>query len=196
MTARRSLAGLLAVCLLLAGCRKETPEPEPTQEPPAAAAPAADEPPAGEDHPIALDRLTVEIVVAWEDTDRMLENLDNLSRLLEAALASFDCTVEEPVTITLGTAGGITAQALGDGGVDAAFLPLEDLAEMEDGKAVQVLESAEQGFALAITGLRADQRFCGILAQALTETEEGREFVETCYPGAAFTSTYENGAGS
>ena len=182
---------LLALCLLLAGCQEKSPE-----EPPPSPAPAMDpdEPPAEGPQPISLDRLTVEVVVDWEDADRILSNLENLSRLLEEALASLDCTVEEPVTVTIGTAGGITAQALGDGGVDAAFLPSEDLAAMAEGKALQVLESLDRTFAAAVTGLRADQRFCAALSEALTATEAGQDFLETCYPGTVFTIVYEKGA--
>ena len=189
---RRALAWLLALCLLLAGCQRDTPDDD---EPPPSPAPAAepDELPTEGPRPISLDRLAVEVVVDWEDADRILSSLEDLSRLLEEALAALDCTVEEPVTVTIGTAGGITAQALG-GGVDAAFLPLEDLAELEG--AVQLLESGDRTLALAVAGSRADQRFCSLLPQALTETEAGQEFLETCYPGAGFTITYENGAGS
>lgn len=188
MMAKKILAVLLAACLFLSGCRNEAPVPEPPPDPPAAADPAPDVPPPEEHQSIILERLTVEVVVDWEDTDRMLGSLDQLARLLEAALASFDCTIEEPVTITLGTAGGITAQALSDGGVDAAFLPAKDLSKLEDGKAVTVLESSDQTLAAAVTEKSADQqRFCAALAQALTETEEGREFAALCYPGTVFS---------
>ena len=186
--AGKVLAVLLAACLLLSGCRKEAPALEPPPDPPVAADPVPDAPLPEEPQPIVLDRLTVEVVVDWEDADRMLGSLETLARLLESALAAFGCTVEEPVTITLGTAGGITAQALSDGGVDAAFLPVTDLSELEDGKAVRVLESSDQALAAAVTGMREDrQRFCAALAQALTETEDGREFTALCYPGTVFS---------
>ena len=186
----RGLAWLLAaLCLLLTGCQKDRPAPDEAPSSPALAPTPVmepDEPPEEGPQVVSLDRLSVEVVVDWEDADRILSSLEELSRLLGDALGERDCFVDE-AAVTIGTAGGITAQALGDGGVDAAFLPLEDLAEMEDGKAVQVLESAERGLALAVTGLRADQRFCGILPEALTATEAGVAFLEICYPGTTFT---------
>ena len=178
---------LAALCLLLAGCQKVRPAPDeglPSPAPVPMAEP--DEPREEGPQVVSLDRLAVEVVVDWEDADRILSSLEELSRLLGDALGERNYLVDE-VAVTIGTAGGITAQALGDGGVDAAFLPLEDLAEMEDGKAVQVLESAERGLALAVTGLRADQRFCGILPEALTATEAGLAFLEVCYPGTVFS---------
>ncbi len=182
--AGKILTVLLAACLLLTACGSPTP---PSAEPPSPPAekPAPDQT-AEEPHPILLDHLTVEVVVGWEDTDRMLGCLDDLSRLLENALMALECTVEEPVTVTIGTAGGITAQALEDGGVDAAFLPRADLASLEEGGAVEVLADEGGTFVMAVTGERRDQHICSILPQALTATEAGREFLEICYPEAAF----------
>lgn len=187
--ARRILAALLAaVCLLAAGCRREeAPPPEPAP-PPAAADPA----PVVRPKPVALERLSVEVVVDWEDADRMLGSLEELSRLLEEALLAYDCAVEDPVAVTIGTAGGITAQALRDGGIDAAFLPEADLAEIGD-DAEQILES--EGPAAAVTAAREElgEDFPAALAQALLETEAGQTFLEICYPGVEFAAAADLG---
>lgn len=184
---KRILIALLSLCLLLAGCRKDVPPPEP-EEPPAPAPvtePArTPEEPAPE--PLVLNRLTVEIVVNWEDADRILSSLEELSRLLHEALDGKRCLADD-VVVTIGTAGGITAQALADGGVDAAFLPTADFLEMEEGKAAAVLES-EDGGMVAAAAAGMDERFGPILAEALTGLEAGWKFTEICYPGMVFSA--------
>lgn len=181
---------LLAVCLLLAGCRRaETPaEPPPEPSPPPAAVLPEENQPAGEDRSLFLDSLQVEVVVDWEDADRVLDHLEELSRLLDGALEAVDCTLEEPAAITIGTAGGITAQALADGGVDAAFLPAADLLTTEDDAAIGVLMNTDQDFFLAASTAREelDEYFRSALEEALTTTEDGQAFLETCYPGVEF----------
>ena len=181
---------LAALCLLLAGCQRSEPPPEPSPPPPALPEEA---PPAEDPRSLFLDSLTVEVVVDWEDADRMLESLEELSRLLEGALLAADCTVENSVAITIGTAGGITAQALADGGVDAAFLPTEDFAAMEEGAAVGVLMNTDRDFFLAVTAARPElnEDFRLALEEALTATEDGQAFLETCYPSAAFVRAEE-----
>lgn len=178
---------LAALCLLLAGCQKDDPPPA-TEEPffPAPVTEPAQTPAKPAPEPLVLNRLTVEVVVDWEDADRILSNLDALSQLLREALDGKRCPVDD-VTVTIGTAGGITAQALADGGVDAAFLPTADFLEMEEGKASAVLES-EDGGVVAAAAAGMDERFYPILAEALTELEAGQEFLEICYPGTTFTS--------
>ena len=181
---------LAALCLLLAGCQRSEPPPEPSPPPPALPEEA---PPAEDPRSLFLDSLTVEVVVDWEDADRILESLEELSRLLEGALLAADCTVENSVAITIGTAGGITAQALADGGVDAAFLPTEDFAAMEEGAAVGVLMNTDRDFFLAVTAARPELNEDSRLAleEALTATEDGQAFLETCYPSAAFVRAEE-----
>ena len=181
----RIVWALLAAFLLLAACRRaETPEPAP---PPAAADPA----PAVDPKSVALEHLSVEVVVDWEDADRVLDSLEELSRLLDGALQERDCTLGEPATITIGTAGGVTAQALADGGVDAAFLPAADLTE--GAAAIEVLMNTDQDFILAVGTARAelDEYFRLVLAEALTATEDGQAFLETCYPGMGFAPAAE-----
>ena len=192
---RKILLGLLAVCLLLPGCRREAAVPEDPPEPPAAAGTVQD-PPAPAAQPMMLDRLAVEIVVGWEEADRILGSLEDLSRLLDDALGALNCTVEEPVVITIGTAGGITAQALRDGGIDAAFLPEADFAELGDA-AAGILESPASGLTAAVSGAREElgPEFRRILTEALTETEAGQTFLEACYPGAAFDAMTQAASG-
>lgn len=186
---------LLAVCLLLAGCRwAETPaEPSPEPSPPPAAVLPEENQPAGEDRSLFLDSLQVEVVVDWEDADRVLDHLEELSRLLDGALEAVDCTLEEPAAITIGTAGGITAQALADGGVDAAFLPAADLLTTEDDAAIGVLMNTDQDFFLAASTAREelDEYFRSALEEALTTTEDGQAFLEICYPGVEFVRATE-----
>ena len=74
---------LLALCLLSAACAQRPREEAPP--PPAPEAPAVPEPPAPEEEGRALERLTVELVVDWEDTDRVLEGRAELERLLQDA---------------------------------------------------------------------------------------------------------------
>lgn len=192
---RRSLWILLAACLLLAGCRRaETPAvPPPEPSPPPAAVLPEENQPAEEPRSLFLDSLTVEVVVDWEDADRVLDHLEELSRLLDGALEAVDCTLEEPAAITIGTAGGITAQALADGGVDAAFLPAADLLTTEDDAAIGVLMNADQDFFLAASTAREelDEYFRSALEEALTATEDGQAFLETCYPGVEFVRATE-----
>lgn len=186
---------LLAACLLLAGCRRAetTAEPPPEPSPPPAAVQPEENRPAEEPRSLFLDSLTVEVVVDWEDADRVLDRLEELSRLLDGALEAVDCTLEEPAAITIGTAGGITAQALADGGVDAAFLPAADLLTTEDDAAIGVLMNTDQDFFLAASTAREelDEYFRSALEEALTATEDGRSFLETCYPGVEFVRATE-----
>lgn len=175
---------LLALCLLSAACAQRPREEAPP--PPAPEAPAVPEPPAPEEEGRALERLTVELVVDWEDTDRVLEGRAELERLLQAALAGQAWTVEE-VQITISTAGGPTGDALAAGGVDAACLPEEDC-EAREADAFPVL--AAPGRVLAVTGAREelDGDFRAALAEALLETEEGAAFLSLYSPDTVYTA--------
>lgn len=184
---------LAAVCLLLAGCRRaETEMPPEPSLPPASVQPEEDQP-AEKPRPLFLESLSVEVMVDWEDADRMLGSLDELSRLLDGALEEVGCTLGEPAAVTIGTAGGITAQALADGGVDAAFLPAEDLLTTEEDAAIGVLMNTDQDFFLAASTAREelDEHFRSLLEDALTMTEDGQAFLETCYPGVEFVRAAE-----
>lgn len=184
---------LLAACLLLAGCRRTEAETPPGPTPPPASVQPEDDQPAEEPRSLFLDSLTVEVVVDWEDADRMLDSLEELSRLLDGALEEADCILKEPATVTIGTAGGITAQALADGGVDVAFLPAADLLTTDADAAIGVLMNTDQDFFLAASTAREelDEYFRSALEEALTATEDGQSFLETCYPGVEFVQATE-----
>ncbi len=184
---------LAAVCLLLAGCRRAEPETPPEPSTPPASVQPEENQPAEKPRPLFLESLSVEIMVDWEEADRMLGSLDELSRLLDGALEEVGCTLGEPATVTIGTAGGITAQALEDGGVDVAFLPAEDLLTTEEDAAVGVLMNTDQDFFLAASTAREelDEHFRSLLEDALTMTEDGQAFLETCYPGMEFIRAAE-----
>ena len=184
---------LAAVCLLLAGCRRAETETPPEPSPPPASVQPEEDQPAEKARPLFLESLSVEVMVDWEDADRMLGSLDELSRLLDGALEEVGCTLGEPATVTIGTAGGITAQALADGGVDVAFLPAEDLLTTEEDAVVGVLMNTDQDFFLAASTAREelDEHFRSLLENALTMTEDGQAFLETCYPGMEFIRAAE-----
>ena len=194
----RSLWLLLAACLLLAGCRRVETEAPPEPAPPPVSVQPEDDQPAEEPRSLFLDSLTVEIVVDWEDADRVLDSLEELSRLLDSALDEADCILKEPATVTIGTAGGITAQALADGGVDAAFLPAADLLTTDADSAIGVLVNTDRDFFLAASTAREelDEYFRFALEAALTTTEDGQAFLETCYPGVEFIRAAERPAES
>lgn len=184
---------LLAACLLLAGCRRTEAETPQGPTPPPASVQPEDDQPAEEPRSLFLDSLTVEVVVDWEDADRVLDSLEELSRLLDGALEEADCILKEPATVTIGTAGGITAQALADGGVDVAFLPAADLLTTDADAAIGVLMNTDQDFFLAASTAREelDEYFRSALEEALTATEDGQSFLETCYPGVEFVQATE-----
>lgn len=192
----RSVWLLLAACLLLAGCRRAETEMPPEPAPPPTSVQPEDNQPAEEPRSLFLNSLTVEIVVDWEDADRVLDSLGELSRLLDGALEEAGCTLKEPATVTIGTAGGITAQALADGGVDAAFLPAADLLTTDADAAIGVLMNTDQDFFLAASTAREelDEYFRFALEEALTTTEDGQAFLETCYPGMEFVRATERPA--
>ena len=127
------LSLLLLACLLLPACAERN---EPQPPPPSAVAP--DPPPAQPaEEPIALEALTLEVVVEAGEADALLPQLEELSSLLGEALLERGYAPEQ-VTVTIGTAGGITGDALRAGGVDAACLPAADYLAAEGARAVQI----------------------------------------------------------
>ena len=138
--------------------------------------------------PLSMETLTVELVVEWEDVDERLSQKDKLTELLRTALEESGCTVEQ-LTITINTAGGITAEALTQGGVDAAVLPAADFITCREsiaGIAMSQEEISETVIALSLTKGLPDSDFCSIFFNALTATEAGQEFLSICRPGAVF----------
>ncbi len=177
------LSLLLLACLLLPACAERN---EPQPPPPSAVAP--DPPPAQPaEEPIALEALTLEVVEAGE-ADALLPQLEALSSLLGEALLERGYAPEQ-VTVTIGTAGGITGDALRAGGVDAACLPAADYLAAEGARAVLVTDEAVCAHVAAVGAGREelDGGFCAALAGALTESG----FLERCYPRRTYIPATE-----
>ena len=201
MTKKILVLFLVTFCLILSACaQNQTPpktDPAPpvtdqTQQtvPPPIETPPA--PPAGNEEtpPVyAPEELTVELVVEWEAADLILSRLEEMSEMLRLALEESGYNVER-VTLTLSTAGGFTAEALTQGGIDAAILPAADFItcrESTAGIAMSTEELCETVIALSLHDGTPDSTFCTALFDALINTEQGREFMSICRPGAVFT---------
>ena len=80
-------AALLLFCLLLTAChRPAAPEPEPAPDSAPSAGvpiPPANIPIDSQPEPVFLDRLTIEIVAEWGETDRILSQLRSSPGWLE-----------------------------------------------------------------------------------------------------------------
>jgi len=182
---------LLSLCLLLTACNTAGTPPNQAsviKEPVCKETSQTDR-----DGPVSLGRLTVELVVDWEETDRILSSLDQLSELLGEGLLAQGYAAEG-ITVTISTAGGITGSALAEGGVDAACMPATDYAECGDGAAaILVTDEAVSTGVVAVTTAREelDEAFRAALASALRDTSAGVQFLETCYPGTAYVPATE-----
>ena len=171
------LSLLLLACLLLPACAERN---EPQPPPPSAVAP--DPPPAQPaEEPIALEALTLEVVVEAGEADALLPQLEALSSLLGEALLERGYAPEQ-VTVTIGTAGGVTGDALRAGGVDAACLPAADYLAAEGARAVCAHVAA-----VGAGREELDGGFCAALAGALTESG----FLERCYPRRTYIPATE-----
>ena len=192
MKKEKKLLLLLLVLCLLTGCvggghdgndGQPPPEEAPVQQRPDD---EPEEPVLRED--ILLEHLAVEVVVDWEDTERILGELENIRQLLEGALAARGCQVEE-IGVTISTAGGFTADALLSGGVDVALLPAIDFLSCASGAAAVLIDSEEPcETVLAVSTGREvlDGAFSAALEAALLETEEGQALLEICRPGVGY----------
>ena len=175
----------LLFALLLSACGEQA-QPDP---PPLPSVPDAPVEPVLPEEPAALGPLTVEVVVDWEEAPRLLSRLEHLSDLLSEGLLERGYAPEE-VAVTISTAGGVTADALCAGGVDAAFLPAVDYLAAE-GQAAAILTTDEAvcSAVAAVTAGREelDETFCAALAGALTESG----FLKDCYPGRTYIPASE-----
>jgi len=111
-----------------------------------------------------------------------------MSEMLRLALEDSGYSVER-VTLTISTAGGFTAEALAQGGIDAAILPAVDFitcSASTAGIAMSSEEIPETVIALSLHKGMPDSTFCAALFDALTETEQGKEFMQLCRPDAVF----------
>lgn len=189
-----ALLWAVLLCLLFAACGRGSREPPENDAPPAEEIqPPAEDAQGGlsqdeEERRLAVGHLTVELVADWEQSDQLLSEVDELSRLLRDGLRESRCDVEN-VTITLSTAGGITGNALAEGGVDLACMPAVDYIACEEA-AYAVLTTDEElcTAVLAVSKAREelDEAFCAALSAALLETESGAEFLELYSPGLNF----------
>ena len=187
---------ILALCLLLAACgdnhtnnqsNNSTPNRTETDLPDTPAEPDEDDQETVPQGPVELGMLTVEVVVASEDADSFLSQLNDLSALLDKELKAngYDA---EAVTITISTAGGSTADALAAGGVDIALIPAEDYLSCEDSAAGILMDDGEiPTVVAAVTGTEAelDSAFQDALMIALTDGGE-ESFLSLCCPGIGF----------
>ena len=187
----------LALCLLLAACGDHPAGEE--------GAPAENGAPAGQmestppdvspppeeggaaPEPVELGPLTVEVVASSQGADALLPLLGDLSTLLDGQLDRLGYDVEA-VTVTLSTAGGVTADALAAGGVDVALLPVEDFLLHEGSAAGVLMDGGEipSDVAAVASGKAAlDASFQEALAAALTGGGE-ESFLALCRPGVTY----------
>ena len=171
---------------------EETPPPV-TQEPSKPQKP--EETPVGDaqkekQEVISVEHMTVELVSAWEDGDRLLSQLKSLSHLMQSCMLTQGYQVED-ITITISTAGGFTADALNNGGVDLAFLPAVDYITCD--KTITAVLTTDEEICTTVVAVNSlqeefDAEFSAALTRALLETDSGKEFLTiydpdiTCIP--------------
>lgn len=191
---KRSLPLLLILCLLLTACGRHQDE---SADPPAPTEPSVEEPskpvepaPAeDDDEPLLLDRLAVELVVAPADTERVMGSLRQFSADLTDALKEKNIDVEA-VSFTMSTAGGVTGDALADGGIDMAFLPVMDFIARRDVLTPLLMAGdTEDAYVLALTTKNdalLDEALQGAITEALTDHEAGQRFLAAWSPDAEY----------
>ena len=169
---KKGLAVLLALVLTLslAGCGKKNDTDTPGDDD------------AIPETPIKLETLHVEFVKGERDVDDLLALKDTLP--LVAALSERNVEVGS-AAVTFGTSAEATAQALADGSVDVAFLPLTAFFDHEDTITLALVQDADDGTAIedreaiAVTKKNKTVATDGFLAalrgavEALCADEEG-----------------------
>ena len=144
--------------------------------------------------PVYPADLTVELVVEWAIADTLLSHLDELSDQLHTALEEAGCPLDG-VTLTINTAGGFTAQALLEGGIDAAILPAVDIITHEERASILALsgeEIPETAIAVSLAKDTLSEEFRVVLMNALTETRNGQDFLAACCGDAVFSAPTED----
>lgn len=131
------------------------------------------EPP--ETGPLELKSLSVEVSRGELATEELARAVRELPEALKTALA--DRGVEaETVSVSVGSSPAATAQAVGEGGVDLAFLPEEDFAALENPP--RLLLTAGDGEGAMAAAVRPDdellsgERFAEALAEAVNALRE------------------------
>ena len=132
---KKLFAALLALVLALglAGCGQKTDADD--------AAGDGDIP----ETPLKLETLHVEFVKGERDTDDLLALRDALP--LASALGARNVEVGS-LAVTFGTSADATAQALAEGSVDVAFLPLTACFDHEDTVTLALVQDADEGAAI------------------------------------------------
>lgn len=200
MQKRKLFALLLALCLLLCACSLPGGTDD-QKDPPVSGDQqtdtgddGADTPDSGSTaQPVYPAELTVELVVDWAIADTLLSHLDDLSDRLHTALAEAGCPLDS-VTLTINTAGGFTAQALLEGGIDAAILPAIDIIAHEKQAAILALsgeEIPETAIAVSLADETLSEEFRQLLFKVLTETPDGQDFLAACCGDAVFSHPSE-----
>ena len=134
--------------------------------------------------PIRLDVLRVEFAKGERNADDLLALKEALPPLLIAALGEKNVEVGR-AAVSFGTSAEATAQALADGSVDVAFLPLTACFDHEDPITLALVQDADDGTAIedreaiAVTKKNKTVATDGFLAalrgavEALCADEEG-----------------------
>ena len=130
---------VLALSLLLTGCGKK--------ETPAVSAPAASAS-VEEEKPLVLEELTVEFLRGSADAATLMQAVKELPQQLQAALAEEGVEVER-VSVTMSGSCASTAQAVEEGGVDLAFLPVEELVRAQSYPQVALLAGEQRMYLYA-----------------------------------------------
>lgn len=193
---------LITLCLVLSACAQNNPPPNADPIPsPDSSMQQEQQDPSSEDtatppennedtqQTITPIELTIELVVEWEDADALLSRLEEMGSMLRMALEEVGYPMER-VTLTISTAGGFTAEALVQGGVDAAVLPAVDFitcSQSVAGIAMSSEEVSETVIALSLADGQPSSDFCAAFFDALTKTDPGQGFLSLCRPGAVFT---------
>ena len=156
---------VLALSLLLTGCGKK--------ETPAVSAPAASSrAPVEEQQPLVLEELTVEFLRGSADAATLMQAVKELPQQLQAALAEEGVEVER-VSVTMSGSCASTVQAVEEGGVDLAFLPVEELVRAEGYPQVALL-AGEQRMDLYTTDTDYGKNLSGRKSPTWAELDRAR----------------------
>lgn len=133
--------------------------------------------------PLTLEALSVEVSRGELSAQELARAARELPEELKAALA--DRGVEaETVTVSIGSSPAAMAQAVREGGVDVAFLPMADYAALEDPP--QLLLTAGDGEEAMTAVVRPDEavlsedRFAEALAAAVNSLREEQPVFGSC----------------
>ena len=191
---KKLLPFVLTLCLMFTACSRQEEKPEEPAEPDKPSIEEPVNPPKSpddqeEDDPVLLDRMAVELVVAPTDTERVMVALRQFSADLTDALKEQNVDVET-VSFTMSTAGGVTGDALSDGGIDMAFLPVMDFIARRDVLTPLLMAGdTEDSYVVALTTkvpALQEEYLQKIISAALTDSEAGQRFLAAWSPDAEY----------